>query len=397
MPRLYAVDASFLAGECDPAVVARLDDVVRANAAGRIRNGYVRSMGGVHTRPGMRVALAIEGREFDPVEDLPRAQYLWRLPGFGTTVLRTAAFGSHAIILPWPVSDEPPQRIPEDVSAVVLEIDLGQTLPAGTTITVPMRLSGNAPDGWTQRLCWWEHNPEHDDLTDGTPPVGRWRSGAGHGGGRVGRDDLALIRQKAFADFTHELVSAADKVRLRARPWRPTGGGGVAANEAGAYAIEINQRGITGQYQVGVGEAGGRPTARLLNATWFATIPRLLALHGTHATLLEGTEANDGNVDPARDTLREVQEEGPRSFTRYTGFSPEEVRTMQAHPAPDGLYMHSPTRGFWPPRRLRYNGGTQRFELEDVPISGDIPGLGEAIGPGSPPSVVYPHQGRLIP
>ena len=59
MPAYRDIASSFLAGELDPATSAQVDDATRANGAAKIRNMYVRSAGGVRTRPGMRVVARV--------------------------------------------------------------------------------------------------------------------------------------------------------------------------------------------------------------------------------------------------------------------------------------------------------------------------------------------------
>ena len=141
MPRLHHVDASFLAGECDPAIVARLDDVVRANAARKLSNVYVRSMGGVRTRPGMRLVQRIER---------PAAGDF----GNATLTARTGSAAGNAARALVSVSTQDNVFIPAWTAAQsnIIEIDFGEILGPGTTVEITLRNPTGIPDGTVTRL-----------------------------------------------------------------------------------------------------------------------------------------------------------------------------------------------------------------------------------------------------
>lgn len=414
MPKLYSIDASFLAGEADPALVARVDDQIRANAAGKIRNMYVRSAGGVRTRPGMRLSQNIDGRQIGTIERTARVRLLQ--PG-----QQDRDPGLVDVTIP------PPRGIPPfgPENAVVMEIWFRDgngdpvTLPRGTTIVVRLRLAGEVSAGSVIRLYWWEYDPERevfvpnttdtnddaytvgpasDSATGGKWAVGRWRSGAGHDRTRDGWQDYLYIDQAIEQDFTHVLLGNASRIRIWRREWRrpstdPATRPGLQQPDRNPYPLRVAN--WTGEY-VRTEGAGAKPVSRLINATWFPGSELLLALHGSQATLLRGT-------DPDR------LERNPFGFRiPDPPFTNDQVRTMQAAPSPDGVYLHSPGSGrafgrgsLWPPRRLFFNADAGALVVEPAQIvpPGPIARSGqriEAIGPFYPPSVVFPHQGRLI-
>lgn len=399
MARLYQVDASFLAGECDPAIQARVDDVVRANAASKIRNMYVRSMGGVRSRPGMRLAGRFEGRQFSRAPELRSATVkLRRQPrGGGDADLVTVQFPRRGA----PGTENFRRFIPswDAAGAIVMEIDFGVELPAGTTISVSARNELAAPENWVTRLYWWEFRASNTDRMDGrTPEIGRWRSGAGLPdadgvtGTREGWEDLAYIDKRTFHSYEHTLQAPASKVQLRRQQWDTQGNYNGQGNP---YGIEV--QGWTGEFvrQVGAGE---RQTVRLLDVTWFPGADFLLALHGGQSTLFQGTSAEDISEVDERGNLVNVN---PYGYNRETGFTDEMVRTMHAFPTPEGVYLHSPVQTAWNPYLLRLDRDTATLRLEPAPITPPGPFLRngaevDAWGPFFPPSAILPWQGRLL-
>ena len=389
MARLAHVDASFLAGEVDPAIAARLDDVVRANGASRVRNMYVRSMGGVRTRPGMRVAARFEGRQFSALTELSAVTVRARRyggegedPGLAVVSLAAPRF-----VPPWERDDN-----------VQVEIDFGRVLPAGTTVALRVRNEDQAPDNWVTRLYWWEHKPDRpllvpdpgDGAQTGESPVGRWRSGGGlpDADGNVGTReawrDIAFVNSRAFRDYEHTLVEAADKVQLRRRDWHL---GTVGRGGSNAYGLQIAR--WSGEFDRGPGQ-GSRQVVRLLDVSWREGVDLLLALHGAQSTLFRGSEPDALEYDPP-----------PLGYSRETGFTDEVVRTMQAHRAPEGVYLHSPLQPQWQPWRLGTDRETQAVALGPAPIKppGTFEREGEPVdgwGPFYPASSVLPYQGRLL-
>ena len=374
MPKLSAIDASFLAGEVDPAVIARVDDVVRSNAAGRIRNGYVRSMGGVHTRPGMRVLAAIEGRGFDRIRDLPNASVRARTgptaPGDNPTSLVRVDVPPTQIIVPWTADANP-----------LIRINLGITLDPGTEIHVRLRLV--APPGTSLTLWWWELDSQADNRAD----VGRWRSGAGHDPQRGAVNDrILMVSSNQFQTFTHTVVSRASAIDIRAQRWQPAGGQvpGISGPFPSANPIEIENWG--GTYEDIVG-SGARPAARLLNASWIKGEDNLLALHGNQSTFIRDTNG--------------VLTFNQFNWVRHTGFTDDQVRNMIATRSPDGVYLHSPLFGtFWPPRRVQgASGGSIEIRDTSVNYDNEIQRGGSSIGvlgSNDPPNALYAFQGRLM-
>ena len=383
MPKLASIDASFLAGEVDPAVIAQVDDAVRSNGANRIRNGYVRSMGGMHTRPGMRVVQAIPGADFNQARDLSNLRLFARTAGIEVTEPDPVAvtLPPVAILPPWP-----------QAAADLFRIEFGRTLPRGTTIRVRMRLSLNAPDGYVENLWWWERHPGASGQTISGVDVGKWRSGSGHDPMRGARPDRLFINNRAWETFTHVLQDASDAISLRSWAWQGAAGGQPVRLQrtAGNYALEVLS--WSGAIPSRPG-AGDRPAARLLDVTWFPGTELLLALHAPGGSLLLTHDDLSFSLNP-------------QGFAITRSVGDDEVRTMQATRTPLGTYLFSPLEPFWPPRILaveRAGGFNLRIQDAQISVSGRSAtrqGQSETLfGPGDSgraPAVLYGWQGRLI-
>ena len=364
--QLHQVDASFLSGEADPAIVARLDDVVRANAASKIRNMYVRSAGGVRVRPGMRMVLEVEGRQLRAAGGTTTARTV------GSTMLTavTLRFNEPTVIPGWGPDD-----------ADIFEIDFGTTLAAGTIIEISMRNGLDAPAGHVTRLYWWEWNDSNNDDTQDADVIRKWRSGNGLVQGREGWRDLAFVDRNSFTTYTHTLVAPASRVRLWRREWNDARPEAPLPNRS---TIEIRDWNAVAPRSLGSGAIRQpKPPVRVLDVTWWPGAPYLLVLHGRQATVVQGAEVG-------------ALVTNPHGFERDTGFSDAQVKTMQVSRTTDGAILSSPNKVGWRPYVLRLRGGRalslRLGEMEDfIP-----PGVNSGWNSVYPPNAMIAHQGRLI-
>ena len=275
----------------------------------------------------------------------------------------------------------------------LMEIDFGTELPAGTQISVSMRNEAVSPEDWVTRLYWWEYRDTNDDLDDGQAQpggrVGKWRTGAGHDPERDAWRDLAYVDSEAFKEYRHDLVAPASKVQLRRREWRTVADGGLQRGAANAYVVEVQA--WSAQHVRDVG-AGVRQPVRLLDVTWFPGAPLLLALHGAQSTLFRGR-----TVDEVRDPANQ----NPFGYVRQTAFTADMVRTMHAHPTPDGVYLHSAAQAEWQPYLLRLDPATQSIVLDTETVIPPAPFERNGVridgwAPAYPPAAILPWQGRLL-
>ena len=362
MPRLQHVDASFLAGECDPAIVARLDDVVRANAASKIRNMYVRSAGGVRVRPGMRSILQLRSR---PVVLSSGTVRIRNQLGVWADV--TSSLGLRQAFIP----DQRTGRTLPNLGLV--EVDFGEDVAAGTAVTLRLRLDEHAEQASPQ-LYWYEEASSNTDDQMDTPPVGRFRWAGGP----------FQVRSKSYTDFTHTLVNEARKVRIWARPWPVPATGRPEAPVASEVALQIS--GWSASREDASGSVGNTAAVRLLDVTWYPDIAALLVLHGAHATVVYNESgANEPTLNPF-------------GFNQETGFSNEEVRTMRASKTPGGALLYSPewNKPLHELKLIQPGGRTLRLVLRpnpDIYTAGTAHGGWEA---SNPPAAFLAHQGRII-
>ena len=382
--RLHQVDASFLAGEADPAIVARLDDVVRANAASKIRNMYVRSAGGVRSRPGMRVSHEIEGRQLR----VTRGVVMALQPGDpGTRMLAATTLSpeSPAVVTGWDARD-----------AVVLEVDFGNddegnaiVLPAGTELVVRMGIAASAPAGWTNRLWWWE-------KVGASPPAGvRQTSLYSSGGGLAatrfpGADEIYLNQPGRLQTFRHVLVAPATGFRIWKRRWR---NGEPSPDTAfpETYSIEIG--GWSAEAARALGSADvtrDKPAVRALDVSWWPDSPALMVLHGTQSDVFL-KRGGSLQLNPFGYDTR-----------RSTGFSREQVLSMQVSRTPNGAILSSPVFGGyrrfgWRPFLFRLATDDNQFALR-MDEMGDFlePAADSGWDPTNPPNTMAAYQERLI-
>ena len=397
------IDASFLAGECDPAIIARVDDVVRANAASRIRNMYVRSTGGVRSRPGMRLARRFESRQFSNPAEIADTTIKARIGQEDTTDPSYSREGNLV-----EVEVPPTQFIPPWIEndPVLIELDFGRVLTAGTQITVRLRHDPQVPEGYVTRLYWWEEVP--DDVRDTSKDidgstqttkggaVGKWRSGAGLVDGREGYRDSIYINQVVYKAFSHTLINSTQRLRIVSREWRGGTDDPIRGRPLGVQPAKGSRYGVLfaewgGEY-VRIG-SGRRPAVRLIDATWFPDRPYLLALHGAQRTLFEGSTIDDI-------ISHDVNPQGFGRSETSDPYTPEEVHTIQYSKTPEGLYLYSQRSARWKPDLLKEWEADiiDIREAEVVPPGTFRRGGSDIQGWGSfqPASAMLAHQGRLL-